>query len=160
VALMPSSTMAGETEFRFTHVLVRDAAYAQLTRRDRAEKHQAVTRWIEQTSGDRISDVVDILAYHTCTTLDVWPLGEDVSLDVRASALHYATLSAERNVALDSGAAAAHLERALSLSEEGTPGYTRLLALSGQIALQQGRLDAAVDVLERAVTAFKDEGDA
>ena len=158
VAFVPRSTLAGETELRFTHVLVRDGAYAQLTRRDRAEKHHAVARWIEDTSGDRVADVVDILAYHTCTTLDLRPNSAGASDDLRASALRYSALAAERNVSLDTKAAAAHLRRALALSENG-PGHTHLLALSGQIALQEGRLEEAVDVLERAVAAFQEEGD-
>jgi tetratricopeptide (TPR) repeat protein len=158
VAFAARSTLTGETELRFTHVLVRDGAYAQLTRRDRAEKHNAVARWIEHTSGDRVADVVDILAYHTCTTLDLWPNRAAASDTLRASALRYSALAAERNVTLDTKAAAAHLERALALSENG-PGHTHLLALSGQIALQEGRLEEAVDVLERAVTAFRDDGD-
>ena len=158
VAFVPRSTLAGETELRFTHVLVRDGAYAQLTRRDRAEKHHAVARWIEDTSGDRVADVVDILAYHTCTTLDLRPNSAGASDDLRASALRYSALAAERNVSLDTKAAAAHLRRALALSEND-PGHTHLLALSGQIALQEGRLEEAVDVLERAVAAFQEEGD-
>src|SRR5207248_11139206 len=47
------SAMAGEREFIFKHVLTRDVAYESLPRRDRAEAHAAVARWIEETAGDR-----------------------------------------------------------------------------------------------------------
>src|SRR5205823_5011695 len=48
VVFAPESTLAGQVEASFTHGLVRDAAYAQLTQRDRAEKHEGVSRWLEQ----------------------------------------------------------------------------------------------------------------
>ena len=115
VDFVPESSLAGETELRFAHALVRDGAYAQLTRRDRADKHQAVARWIEQTSGDPVAEHVDILAYHTCAALDHWSTREAPPDALRASALGYSILAAERNVALDTRAAALHLERALLL---------------------------------------------
>jgi len=159
VDFVPESSLGRETELRFAHALVRDGAYAQLTRRDRAEKHWDVASWIERTSGGRATDQVDILAYHTCAALDHWPSREAPSDAVRASALLYSTLAAERNIALDTRAAAVHLERALLLSEGEGPGHTKLLALSGQIALQEGKSEVAVDLLERAVAAFKQQGD-
>ena len=47
------SSLAGENEFAFSHGLIRDVAYAQLTRTDRAAKHAAVARWLEETAGER-----------------------------------------------------------------------------------------------------------
>ncbi len=159
IDFVPESSLGRETEFRFAHALVRDGAYAQLTRRDRADKHQAVAQWIEQTSGDRAADHADILAYHTCAALDHWPTREAPREALRATALRYSTLAAERNVALDTRAAAVHLERAFLLSEKEGPGHTKLLALAGQIALQEGKSDVAVDLLERAVAGFREQGD-
>jgi class 3 adenylate cyclase/tetratricopeptide (TPR) repeat protein len=159
VDFVPEPSIGHETELRFAHALVRDGAYAQLTRRDRADKHQAVARWIEETSGDRLADHVDILAYHACAALDHWPAREAPPDALRASALRYSTLAAERNIALDTRAAALHLERALLLSEEDGPGHTKLLALAGQIALHEGKSDVAADLLERAVAAFREQGD-
>ena len=42
-----NSSVAGENEFAFRHGLIRDVAYAQLTRTIRAAKHAAVARWLE-----------------------------------------------------------------------------------------------------------------
>ena len=151
VSFAPESTLAGEVELRFTHVLVRDGAYAQLTRRERAEKHQAVARWIEQTAGERWVDQVDILAYHTTTALDLLAGRGTGSDALRTSALRYSTLAAERNVTLDTKAAAHHLERALSLSADTGPDRLHLLVLAGQIALQEGRPSRAVELLEGVV---------
>jgi class 3 adenylate cyclase/tetratricopeptide (TPR) repeat protein len=159
VDAVPESSFEHETELRFTHALVRDCVYAQLTRRDRADKHRAVADWIERTSGSRATDHVDILAYHTCAAIDHWPARESPPEALRASALLYSTRAAERNIALDTPAAAVHLERALGLSGEDGPGHTKLLALAGQIALQEGKSEEAAHLLERAVAAFRAQGD-
>jgi class 3 adenylate cyclase len=41
------SAVAGERQYAFRHVLVRDVAYAQLPRAARADRHQRVARWLE-----------------------------------------------------------------------------------------------------------------
>ena len=58
------STMAGEREFVFKHVLTRDVAYATLSRRDRAGSHAAVADWIESAAGERRREFADLLAHH------------------------------------------------------------------------------------------------
>jgi hypothetical protein len=50
----------GDSEYVFCHVLVRDVAYGQLPRADRAEKHLTAARWIE-TLG-RSEDHAEMLA--------------------------------------------------------------------------------------------------
>ena len=40
------STIAGENQLRFAHSLIREVAYAQLTRPERARRHQAAADWI------------------------------------------------------------------------------------------------------------------
>jgi class 3 adenylate cyclase/tetratricopeptide (TPR) repeat protein len=59
-----SSSMAGQREYIFKHVLTRDVAYEGLPRRDRAEAHARVARWIESTVGDRRVEFVELLAHH------------------------------------------------------------------------------------------------
>ena len=41
------SSVAGESEYAFRHVLVRDVAYGQIPRAERAEKHRRAAEWIE-----------------------------------------------------------------------------------------------------------------
>src|SRR5947208_12790184 len=40
------ASVAGETEFAFKHLLVRDVAYGQIPRRERADKHRLAAEWI------------------------------------------------------------------------------------------------------------------
>jgi tetratricopeptide (TPR) repeat protein len=46
------STMAGEREYGFRHVLVRDVAYGQIPRAERAEKHRRAAVWLESLGPD------------------------------------------------------------------------------------------------------------
>ena len=48
-----ASSVAGETEYAFRHVLVRDVAYDQIPRAGRAAKHEAAARWIESLGAPR-----------------------------------------------------------------------------------------------------------
>jgi predicted ATPase len=55
------SSVEGETESAFAHALVRDVAYGQIARADRAEKHRHVAEWIESLG--RLEDHAEMLAY-------------------------------------------------------------------------------------------------
>src|SRR5207342_3049776 len=59
-----SSSIAGEPEFIFKHILTREVAYESLPRRERAGAHAAVASWIEETAGKRAKEFVELLAYH------------------------------------------------------------------------------------------------
>jgi class 3 adenylate cyclase/tetratricopeptide (TPR) repeat protein len=63
------SSMAGETEYAFRHLLVRDVAYGQIPRAHRAEKHKLAAEWIEASG--RIEDNAELLAYHYSTALEL-----------------------------------------------------------------------------------------
>jgi class 3 adenylate cyclase len=63
------STVEGETEYAFRHVLVRDVAYGQIARSARAEKHRVVAEWIESL-GDRTEDRAEMLAHHYLSALE------------------------------------------------------------------------------------------
>jgi class 3 adenylate cyclase/tetratricopeptide (TPR) repeat protein len=64
VYLRLSSTLAGEREYMFKHILTRDVAYESLPRRDRSAAHTEVARWIEATAGKRKSEFTELLAHH------------------------------------------------------------------------------------------------
>ncbi len=64
-----TSSLAGQPELIFKHVLIRDVAYASLPRRDRTDAHAAVAGWIEETAGDRAGEMAELLAYHLSTAV-------------------------------------------------------------------------------------------
>jgi class 3 adenylate cyclase len=58
------SSFVGEREFIFKHVLTAQVAYDSLPRRERAEAHAEVARWLEETAGERREEFVELLAHH------------------------------------------------------------------------------------------------
>ena len=58
------SAVAGERQYAFRHVLVRDVAYGQLPRAARADRHQRAARWLEALAPDRAEDRAELLAHH------------------------------------------------------------------------------------------------
>jgi hypothetical protein len=64
------SQVAGERQFAFRHVLVRDVAYGQLTRAARADRHRRAAEWLQALSEDRAEDRAELLAHHWMAALD------------------------------------------------------------------------------------------
>jgi len=58
------SAVAGERQYAFRHVLVRDVAYGQLPRAARADKHRRAAEWLEAVAPDRAEDRAELLAHH------------------------------------------------------------------------------------------------
>ena len=85
-----TSSLAGQQELIFKHVLIRDVAYESLPRRDRTDAHAAVAGWIEETAGDRAGEMAELLAYHLSTAV---ALSRDTpggpSEDLRAAAFRW-----------------------------------------------------------------------
>ena len=64
------SSMEGEAEYAFWHVLARDVAYHQLPRASRAARHVAAAGWLESKAA-RVEDLADVLAHHYATALEL-----------------------------------------------------------------------------------------
>lgn len=62
------SSMAGETEYAFRHILVRDVAYGQIPRSRRGDKHRAAAEWIESIG--RAEEQAELLAHHYLEALE------------------------------------------------------------------------------------------
>ena len=65
----PSSAVANERQYTFSHVLIRDVAYAGIPRAQRAVKHQETAEWIEARARD--DDVAELVAHHYGRALDL-----------------------------------------------------------------------------------------
>jgi class 3 adenylate cyclase len=59
-----SSSIAGQAEYIFKHVLIRDVAYESLPRKERSRAHVETAAWIEQTTGERAGEFAELLAHH------------------------------------------------------------------------------------------------
>ena len=58
------SEIRGEDAFRFTHILIRDAAYSGIPKAARAELHERLAAWIEVSTADLAGQYEEIVAYH------------------------------------------------------------------------------------------------
>ena len=63
------SSVAGETEYAFRHILVRDVAYGQIPRGERAERHVRSAAWIESLG--RPADHAELVAQHYLSAIEL-----------------------------------------------------------------------------------------
>jgi len=64
VSERPHSTIRGDREYIFRHVLIRDVAYATIPKGQRLAKHRVVADWLAEVTRDRADEFADLLAYH------------------------------------------------------------------------------------------------
>jgi class 3 adenylate cyclase/tetratricopeptide (TPR) repeat protein len=155
------SSIGGEVEYAFWHVLARDVAYGQLPRASRATRHVAAARWIESKAPERVEDLADVLAYHYGTALDLARAAGQTerAVELEVLALKFLSLSGERALGLDTAAALSNLERALELAPPDHPGRPEALVLFAEAAKSAARFAEAAQALEEAITSFRARGD-
>jgi class 3 adenylate cyclase/tetratricopeptide (TPR) repeat protein len=155
------SSMAGEAEYAFGHILARDVAYGQLPRASRATRHVAAATWIESKVPGRVEDLADVLAYHYATAFELARAGgqSERATQLQAPALRFLGLAAERALGLDTAAALASSEHALALAPAGHPDRAAALARFAGAAFHTGRFADAVAALEEAIPSFRARGD-
>ena len=119
------SSMEGEAEYGFWHLLVRDVAYQQIPRAARAAKHLAAANWLETRAGEQVEE----LAYHTGEALTLAQATGDAGLEAEVTprAAHYALLAGERMLGLDAARALDLLDRTKALTPEEAPGFPLVL---------------------------------
>ena len=149
------SSVAGERQYTFRHVLVRDVAYGQIPRADRATKHQQAAEWIESLG--RPHDHAELLAHHYAAALELARAsGTDTA--VLATRTRDALRNAgDRALSLNSfPAALGFYSSALELTDEGDPERPLLLFRLGEARFNHG--EAGADVLEEAARALAKAG--
>jgi tetratricopeptide (TPR) repeat protein len=78
-------TFVDEDAFRFSHVLVRDAAYQGVPKQKRADLHERFADWLNTKAGEREAEFEEIIGYHLEQAHRY--LGELGPLDVHGSQL-------------------------------------------------------------------------
>lgn len=122
VTEQPDSAMAGQVEYAFRHVLVRDVCYQRLPRSQRATHHCAAADWLERLLDDRPNDLTEVIANHRWAAHEITrTIGQDPAPFAPAAraALHRAARRAYSLGALDPAIIA--VERALSLKLDDDP---------------------------------------
>ena len=144
-------------QYSFVHRLIREVAYATLSKRDRRSRHLAAARYFE-TLGDE--ELAGILASHYLDAYRAAPDGEE-GLAVAAQARVALRAAAERAAGLHSHVQAlGYLEQALEVVTEPVE-RAELLERAGVAAGVAGRYEASEEYLRQAkgsIEALGDEG--
>jgi DNA-binding SARP family transcriptional activator len=153
----PTSTVAGETEWSFGHVLVREVAYGRLPRTDRGRMHLVAADWIESVSAGR-DDLLDALAHHLLAALEyarASGTGDDAQLASRTGPV--VRSAGRRAVALGASPAGCRLLRAaVDLTPGDDPDHPYLLLELGTALFTER---AGMPELTQARDAFLALGD-
>jgi class 3 adenylate cyclase/tetratricopeptide (TPR) repeat protein len=149
------STVAGEDEYAFKHILMRDVAYGQIPKGRRAELHVRFSDWVTVLPG--IADeLVEIVAWHleqACRlSREVARTPIEPPLLEAAEALAKAARRAEQREGLHE--AERYYTRALDVLRDTHPGVQLELRLRrADIMMMLGRLKEACDELVEVAEA-------
>ncbi|MDP8905749.1 MAG: AAA family ATPase [Chloroflexota bacterium] len=149
------ASVAGETEYAFRHILVRDVAYGQIPRAERSQRHALAAEWIESLA--RPADHAELLAQHYLAALEfARASGRAIEpyADRARRALHDA---GDRALSLNAFAAAARYFRA-ALDLMSTDDADRPLVLFGYGKGLRASEEAGADVLAEAESALRSAG--
>lgn len=147
------SSMLGQEEHSFVHVLARDVAYGQIPRSERASLHLAAARWLEAKAEDRLIDVAEQLAHHYATAVRLHPSTDP---DVRERAFRFVMMAAERAEGLDAPQAVTFYRSALEFADDSAGRGRALLGIGKN---EFNDLDAAMSAIDDAYTEFVTAGD-
>jgi class 3 adenylate cyclase len=156
-----TSSMEGEQEYSFWHLLVRDVCYQQIPRAARAARHRAAAAWIERKAGERAEDLADVLAHHYLQALELARAAgqTDDAEDLEANAIRYLALAGARALGLDTAWAETRFAQALALCPPEDHQHPELRRRWAEVVMQAGRPREAATALEEALAAFRVGGD-
>jgi class 3 adenylate cyclase/tetratricopeptide (TPR) repeat protein len=149
------ASVGEEEEYAFRHVLVRDVAYGQIPRADRAERHERAARWIEQLG--RPEDHGEMLARHYLEAIRLHrAMGLEPPHELAARARGAARDAGDRAQSLGAFPAAAYLyEAALELWPQDDDGRPALLLAYARTRADEGGLE---EVLQEATDGLLRQG--
>ena len=148
--------MEGDLEFGFWHALVRDVAYAELTKAERARLHAATARWIADRTAGTMGEDAEIVVHHLDPALEFAPSSPELETAPMQRLLADALLAAgEAAMRTDMSKVVPYLERRLTGSsvEYGDDLTTKLLLARARAATGGAQAARALleEVLDRSV---------
>ena len=150
------SSVEGETEFAFSHALVRDVAYGQIARAERAQKHRGVAEWIEGLG--RPEDHAEMLAHHWHSAFELYRAAGMEAADVADRARLALREAGDRAAALNAyPTAEKYYAEALALWPDRDPERPDLLFRRAR-SLHLAGDDRRTEALEEARDALLDVG--
>ena len=151
------TSIAGDTEYAFLHILVREVAYGQIPRASRAEKHRQAAEWIESLG--RPEDHAEMLVYHYGEALALAGAAGIDMQSIREPARRALRDAGDRAMALNAYAPALRFyEQAIELWPEDDPDHAQLLFARAK-AQFLGVEERRTDLLAEAKVALLARGD-
>ncbi len=155
-----TSSVEGEAEYVFWHALIRDVAYGQIPRAQRAAKHLAAAEWIERIAGERVADQAELIAHHYSEALSVARAGgDDPTADLEGRAGRFLVLAGDRALDLDRDGAEGLYRRALDLLPAGTAAHGEALLKLGEAVQLSSRFEDARDLIQQAAQELEEAGE-
>jgi len=149
-----ASSMEGAREYAFWHLLVRDVAYGQIPRRDRALKHIEVARWLELTVGERVADHAELIAHHYGEALALArAAGADETAELVEAARRFYRLAGDRASSLDAPRSATYYAAALELWPVDGGDRIQVVLDLARALNRAGALSEAIQLAERELRA-------
>jgi class 3 adenylate cyclase/tetratricopeptide (TPR) repeat protein len=150
------ASVSGETQYAFRHILVRDVAYGQIPRGDRAERHVLAAAWIESLG--RAADHAELLAQHYLSAIELARSAGRSTESYEGRARSALSDAGDRAMALNSFASAGrYFKSALDLTPAADPDRARLVFNYGK-ALRIAQ-QAGMEVLAEAEGLLRSAGD-
>jgi len=158
------SELPRQDAFRFTHILVRDAAYEAIPKSRRAEMHERVADWIAAQTKDLAGQYDEIVGYHLeqahRALAGLGPRGERADALARRAAVPLGTAGERAFARGDMPAAVNLLSRATRLLPSDDPWRLELLPDLAFASLESGDFDRLARVAGEMDTAAAATGDA
>ncbi len=151
------STLAGQAEFAFDHMLVREVVYGQIPRAGRIGRHVAVARWLRAVAADRVFEIAELLAHHYGEAL-AYTRVTDPAADthgLQEAAGSALMMAGDRAKRLDPGRAVELFRRARAALPGDDPERTRALLESAEAAEEAGRLAEADAEFDEAIAEYR-----
>jgi predicted ATPase/class 3 adenylate cyclase len=146
--------------FRFHHVLVRDTAYEAMPKERRAQLHERVADWIEESEERSLEELVGYhleQAYQART--DIGPIDDQADSLAERAAHKLGVAGRHAATRGDAPAAAGLLRRAASLSESFPVSRRALLSDLGAALRDAGELQASNEVLSETIRLAREADD-
>ncbi|MGA9160388.1 MAG: adenylate/guanylate cyclase domain-containing protein [Actinomycetota bacterium] len=154
------TSVQGDTEYSFSHALIRDVAYHQIPRLARVDKHVAAAGWIERLAAERLSDQVELLVHHYGQALELSrSAGSDAVGDLEVSTREALLIAGEAAMGFDVARAVECFDEVIALLPEGDPERAHAIYLRAEAVQDWGRYEEAERGYRDAIAAFRELGD-
>ncbi len=163
---MRTSSVKDQAEYAFWHALVRDVAYSQIPRADRARRHRLAAGWIERMAGERVADQAELLVHHYEQAIKLSSAAGAADRaeqdELHRSLVRFLVLAGDKATQLDLGTAWNMYRRGLELVDDSDLRRAEILSKGMELGAMAGVLpfDDVEAGYQQAIEAFRRAGDA